>query len=167
MSDTYVIEELRATDIAPAPTPATPTQDANNNSNVPKDVSVFALLFYLLLDSMDTRSDTVSINSRQLSSNADVQKMLNERDEQLQYPILPKDATQVDMQRYQEMYQQITAQHTNIQAQMITARQDAQEKLTDASSNVNMMQQDASEDSAYLKTLNAVFDVIVNITNNQ
>lgn len=147
--------------------PSTPSaSDQSPGTGIPKNVNVFALVFYLLLDSMNERQDTVSVNSQQLASNADVQKNLNDKDAELEYPVLPKDATQADMQRYQEMYQQISALHSNLQAKMITARQNAQEKLTEASTNVNMMEQDATEDSAYLKTLNSVFDVIVKMTDN-
>jgi|GEM_PF-4030913 hypothetical protein len=129
-------------------------------SGDPKDFNYFAVLFYLLLSSMTIREGTVVTQAKQISENAALQEYLNKKNGDINFSILPPDAKTVTIDRIQQINQQKAAMRQVLQNALIIQRQNGQVMMTQASTNVNIMQQDASENSGWLQTLNTIFQVI-------
>lgn len=127
-------------------------------------VNYAVLVFYLLMDSMQIRQNTVMTQSKDIASNASAQNALNNRNASIKFSILPDNAGNATINRVQEINQQYAAVREDIQNNLITARQTAQVLMTQTSTNVNILQQDASEDSGWLQTLNTIFQVINEMT---
>lgn len=128
--------------------------------------SYFAVLFYLLMSAMSIRQNTVITQSKEISSNASIQNRLNKENEAIKFSILPSKAKTATINRVQDENEQYAAVREDIQNSLITARQNAQVMMTQTSTNVNILQQDASENSGWLKTLNTIFKVIDQMTQN-
>ncbi len=124
----------------------------------------FTILFYLLVDAMQTRQDTVLTQSKVLEANSAAQNKLNKENAQIKFSILPEGANNPTINRVQDQNQQYAASREDIQNALITCRQTAQVEMTQTTTNVNILQQDASEDSGWLKTLNTIFQVINELT---
>lgn len=124
----------------------------------------YAVIFYLLLSSMQTRQDTVLTEAKQISQNASAQNKLNNYNAGIKFSILPSDAKTGTINKVQDQNEQYAAQRADLQNSLITARQLAEVMMTQASTNVNLLQQDASEDTGWLQTLNTVFQVIDEMT---
>jgi hypothetical protein len=127
-------------------------------------MSYFALLFYLLLDSMSIRKDTVATQSKEISANSATQSKLNDANAEIKFSILPEGAKQDEIQRVSDENTRYAALREDIQNSLITARQKGQVMMTQTSTNVNILQQDASMDSGWLKALNTIFEVLDEIT---
>lgn len=130
----------------------------------PKDLNYFSAIFYVLLTSMQIRQTTVITESKDLCNNASQQNVLNDQNANVQFSILPTGAKTATINRVQTENQQYAALRENFQNMLITSRQNAQVTMTQTSTNVNILQEDASEDSGYLQTLNTVFQVIDEMT---
>ena len=124
----------------------------------------YAVIFYLLLSSMQTRQATVLTEAKQISANASAQNKLNNENEGIKFSILPSNAKTATINKVQDQNEQYAALRGDLQNSLITSRQLAQVMMTQASTNVNLLQQDASEDSGWLQTLNTVFQVIDEMT---
>ena len=148
---------------APAPqTGKSNTPQAPNGD--PNQFNYYAVLFYLLLSSMTIRQSTVLTESKQISENASAQNQLNKENADIQFSILPSNAKTNTINKVQDQNEQYAAIRENIQNSLITAGQVAQVTMTQASTNVNILQQDASEDSGWLQTLNTIFQVVDQMT---
>lgn len=132
-----------------------------------KKAECYALLFYLLLQSMQIRQSTLITGSQLIEINADEQNKLNTDMAQIKFAILPPNATQDQINQVQEENQEYAAMRENYQDQEITTRQGAEVMMTQASTNVDLLEQDASENSGWLKLLNTIFQVIDEITQSQ
>ena len=124
----------------------------------------YAVIFYLLLSSMQTRQATVLTEAKQISANASAQNKLNNENANIKFSILPSNANTAKINEVQDQNEQYAALRGDLQNSLITARQLAQVMMTQASTNVNLLQQDASEDTGWLQTLNTVFQVIDEMT---
>ncbi len=124
----------------------------------------YAVIFYLLLSSMQTRQATVLTEAKQISSNASAQNRLNKANAGIKFSILPPGAKTATINRVQDQNEQYAALRGDLQNSLITTRQLAQVMMTQASTNVNLLQQDASEDTGWLQTLNTVFQVVDEMT---
>ena len=147
--------------------PAHQTGQSNTSqapSGDPNQFNYYAVLFYLLLSSMTIRQSTVLIESKQISENASAQNQLNKENADIRFSILPSNAKTNTINKVQDQNEQYAAIRENIQNSLITARQVAQVTMTQASTNVNILQQDASEDSGWLQTLNTIFQVVDEMT---
>lgn len=131
-----------------------------------KHFSYFAILFYLLLEAMSVRQNTVLSESKELGENTSIQNKLNKEDQAIKFAFVPSNATSAEINQVQEENEQYAAAREDIQNNLITARQVAQVTMTRTSTNVNILQQDASENSGWLKTLNNMFRGIIEMTKN-
>lgn len=120
----------------------------------------YAIVFFLLLSSMSLRQDTVMTESKQIAANAKIQNILNDQNAKVTFSLLPTNAKTATINRVQAQNQQYAALREDIQNCLITARQNAQVMMTQASTNVHLLQIDASEDSGWMDTLNTIFKVI-------
>ncbi len=125
-----------------------------------QQVDPYCLVFMLLLDAMDIRQQTVTVQAKQLSDNAAMQELKNLVESQYTYIQIPEKATQDDINRIQAQNQQISAQKANIQNQIITLRQNGQVEMTSVNSNVNTLEQEASQNSAWVNTLGTILQLI-------
>lgn len=135
----------------------------NDGGNI-SQFSYFAILFYLLLEAMEVRQSTVMSQSKMIAANAAAQNRLNKENANIKFSILPYNAKTATINRVQDENQEYAAQRENIQNSLITLRQNAQVQMTQASTNVNILEQDASENSGWLKMLATIFKVIDQIT---
>ena len=130
----------------------------------PKKMNYFTLLFYLLLSAMQVRQSTVMTESKEIDLNASLQNFLNDENAAVKFSILPTGAGNPTINKYQTKNQEYAALRENFQNSLITARQNAEVMMTQTSTNVNILQQDASENSGWLQTLSTIFQVIDEIT---
>lgn len=131
-----------------------------------KNFSYFAILFYLLLSSMTIRQNTVLTQSKVLQVNSAKQEELNKEDANIKFSELPPNANTAEINKVQIQNQEYAAIKEEIQNSLITLRQNAQVEMTETSTNVNIMEQDASENSGWLHMLSAIFTVIDEMTKN-
>lgn len=124
----------------------------------------YILLFFLLLESMQIRQDTLVTGADQIEQNALMQDKLNKDNADIHFAILPPNATKDQINQVQEENEEYAAEREDIQNQEITTRQNAEVLMTQASTNVDILQQDASENSGWLKLLQTIFQVIDEIT---
>ncbi|MCH9627033.1 MAG: hypothetical protein S4CHLAM2_06670 [Chlamydiales bacterium] len=160
MAGSTVTEDKRPDQIQPLQ--ASPAAE-KSDGQTPK-FNYFTILFYLLVDAMQTRQDTVLTQSKVLEANSAAQQKLNKENAQIKFSILPEGAKNPTINRVQDQNQQYAASREDIQNSLITCRQTAQVEMTQTTTNVNLLQQDASEDSGWLKTLNTIFQVINELT---
>lgn len=128
--------------------------------------NLYNLIFYLLLEAMNTRQQTVYTQANELSSNANAQNKENTRDKGIKFHQLPDKPTNGQINQVQDENEKAAAQRENIQNDLITLRQNGQVLMTEANTNVNTLEQDASMDSGWLKSLNTIFQVIDQMTKN-
>ncbi|MFZ0565407.1 MAG: DUF720 domain-containing protein [Chlamydiales bacterium] len=138
------------------------TGTTNKLSPEQKKAALYMYLWNLLLEMMDNSNKYILNKSTILSNNAEAQTKLNEKDGQLQFVVLanPDNATQADIERVQNLNAQLSSVKDNIRSSLLTMRQSAQLMMTDTSTHVNFMQQNATQDSEWLKILNKIFSVI-------
>ncbi len=127
-------------------------------------MNYYSIIFLLLVSAMTIRQGTVLTESKQISDNASAQNQLNKANAAIRFSQLPPNANTSAINRVQDQNEQYSAERENLQNSLITLRQTAQVMMTQASTNVNILQQDASEDSGWLQTLNTIFQVIDQIT---
>lgn len=132
---------------------------SSQDKGAPK-ADYFSMLFYLLLQAMNIRQGTIVTQSKQIGDNANAQNEMNKANGNIHFSILPPNATENQIDQVQEANQEYAAERQNIQNMLITARQNAQVMMTQTTTNVNILEQDASQDSGWLKTLNTIFQVI-------
>lgn len=113
-------------------------------------------IYNLLLEAIDVRQETIMIQSQQLNDNTEIQQSLNDETNKIKYAVVSSGASEAEITQVQNENQNYSAQRSNIQDQLVTARQNGQITLSNASTNINIMQQLASQDSAFLKTTNAI-----------
>lgn len=136
-----------------------------------KQLGYYAAVFFVLLTAMQIRQNTVITQSNDISANATLQNALNKRNALINFSLLPPGFSKLDPNKQQdiinlieEQNQEYAAQREDVQNSLITARQSAQVLMTETSTNVNLLQQDTSENSKWLDTLNQIFSVIVDMT---
>jgi hypothetical protein len=129
-------------------------------------IDIFMILFLALLEAMQKRQDTVVIQSKEIKLNADMQQKLNDLDSAIKFSIIPSKATTAEIDHVQEVNQQYAAMRQNIENELLTIRQTAQVTMTQATTNIDMLQQDTDEDSAWLKVVMTVFTVINEMNKN-
>lgn len=132
----------------------------------PKKADFFAVLFFLLLTAMTIRQSTVLTESKQITANAAIQNKLNDRNAKITFAMLPPNAKTATINAVQDENERYAALREDIQNSLITARQNAEVMMTQASTNVNLLQQNSSEDSGWLETLNTIYKVLVQMTQN-
>ncbi|MEZ5314866.1 MAG: DUF720 domain-containing protein [Chlamydiales bacterium] len=123
-------------------------------------VNFFLSIFALLVSAMEIRQHSVLTESKMIAANSEAQHRLNKQNGDIKFSILPYNADNAMINRVQDKNQQYAAIREDIQNFLITARQDAQIEMTQASTNINLLQQNASEDSNWLRTLNTIFQGI-------
>jgi hypothetical protein len=141
--------------------------NTNPNENPfgdPSNMNYFTVLFYLLLSAMQVRQSTVMTQSKNIEMNASIQNQLNNENASIKFSILTPNANNAEINAVQTKNQQYAALRENIQNSLITARQSAEVLMTQTSTNVNILQQDASENSGWLQTLSTIFQVIDEIS---
>ncbi len=121
---------------------------------------VYNLLFILLLDAMTVRQQTVEFEAASLSLNASLQDQKNQEAGDLKMEQIPAGATVAQIDAIQNYNQGIAAARENIQDELITLRQKSQVLMTQTNTDVNALEQDASMDSGWLRTLYGIFQVI-------
>lgn len=124
--------------------------------NTPPIGTVLFEVFNLLLDAIRIRQETILIQSEQLNDNTNIQQQLNQESNQIKFAVVSAGAKEDEITRVQNQNQNYSAQRSNIQDELVTARQNGQIILSNASTNINIMQQLASQDSAFLKTTSAI-----------
>lgn len=140
---------------------SSPTDDSGTFNFDMSKCNYFGALFIVLLDAMTVRQNTVLSESKEISSNASIQNKLNNLNAGIKFSILADGATIAEINRVQDQNQQYAALREDIQNALITARQRAQVTMTRTSTDVNLLQQDATEDSGgVLQTLRTIFEVI-------
>lgn len=151
--------------LAPLSRPLAPISPSGDSDDpFSGQFNYYAVIFYLLVTSMETRQATVLTEAKQISTNASAQNRLNKANGALTFKILPTNAKTGTINQVQDENQERAAERADIQNALITTRQLGQVMMTQASTNVNLLQQDASEDSGWLQTLNTVFQVIDEMT---
>jgi hypothetical protein len=120
----------------------------------------FFLVFVLLLESMQVRQSTVMTESKEISMNASIQNQLNELNAAVTFVILPSGAGNPTINEVNTENQEYAALRENFQNSLITARQNAQVMMTQTSTNVNLLQQDASKDTGVIQMIQTIFQVI-------
>ncbi len=124
--------------------------------NTPPIGTVLFEVFNLLLDAIRIRQETILIQSEQLNDNTNIQQQLNQESNQIKFAVVSAGAKEAEITQVQNQNQNYSAQRSNIQDELVTARQNGQIILSNASTNINIMQQLASQDSAFLKTTSAI-----------
>lgn len=124
----------------------------------------YAIIFFLFLDAMVIRQDTVMTQAKQLEANAKIQNNLNNRNAQISFEMLPPGAKTPTINAVQIANQRYAAMREDIQNCLITARQYGQVLMTQTSTLVDMLQQDAAEDSSWLSMLYTISQVIIDMT---
>ncbi|WP_100934135.1 DUF720 domain-containing protein [Candidatus Chlamydia corallus] len=140
-----------------------PTANATNSSrppleplNTPKIGAVLFSIYELLLQAIEIRQQTVLTQSQQLNDNTNIQQQLNQETNQIKYAIVSAGAKEDEITRVQNQNQNYSAQRSNIQDELVTTRQNGQIILSHASTNINIIQQLASQDSSFIKTTNSI-----------
>ncbi len=139
-----------------------------------KNFSYF-VIFAVLLAAMNVRQKTVVVQAKEIELNAQLQNKFNEEESKIKFkvapPPLPSGASkkaqkkrQQEIKHDQEENQKAGIERSDIENFLITARQMGQTDMTQASTSVNVVQQDASEDAGWLRTLNTIFKVINQMT---
>ncbi|MCI5641544.1 MAG: DUF720 domain-containing protein [Chlamydia suis] len=113
-------------------------------------------IYSLLLEAVEIRQQTVLTQSQQLNDNTNIQQELNQETNRIKYAVVGAGAKEDEITRVQNQNQNYSAQRSNIQDQLVTARQNGQIILSHASTNINIMQQIAQQNSSFIKTLNSV-----------
>ncbi|AAC68446.1 DUF720 domain-containing protein [Chlamydia trachomatis] len=113
-------------------------------------------IYSLLLEAVEIRQETILTQSKQLNDNTNIQQQLNQETNQIKYAVVGSGAKEDEITRVQNQNQNYSAQRSNIQDQLVTARQNGQIILSHASTNINIMQQIAQQNSSFIKTLNSV-----------
>lgn len=142
-------------------TPSSPNIPDPSNLGL---LGYYGALFCIILSAMTIRQNTVITESKQIDANASIQNQLNKSNAGIKFSAIPAHAHTATINRIQEKNQQYAAEREDLQNQLITARQNGQVMMTQTSTNVNILQQDASEDSGWLQTLNTIFQVIDEMT---
>lgn len=135
----------------------------HSNEGLPQ-TDYFLIVFMVLVGAMEIRQKTVLAQSKIVQANSDAQNELNKENGEIKFSILPSGAGNATINRVQDQNQQYAAMRENIQNALITCRQDAQVEMTQTSTNVNILEQDASEDSNWVQTLNTIFQVLDDMT---
>lgn len=138
----------------------TQSQGSAQSSGGASKKNYFMVVFIVLLEAMQVRQGTVLTQSKEVTANAAAQNKLNKENGQIKYAILPPGADNATINRVQEENQQYAAMREDIQNELITTRQNGQVEMTQTSTNVNILQQDTSENSKWIKALNTIFNVI-------
>ncbi|MCB1180602.1 MAG: DUF720 domain-containing protein [Chlamydiia bacterium] len=148
-----------------APNASSTAQGANSGHSLASG-EIFLFVFELLINSMEIRQNTVVTMAGQLQTNAAIQKKLNAENAAISFAQVPDgpNVGQATINRIQDENEEKTKDRQDIQNELITERQSAQVQMTNTNTNVNFAEQDASEDTGWLKTLNTVFKVIDQIT---
>ena len=144
--------------------PISPEEDTTYVSSLPpleplRTPPMAELLFSiysLLLEAVEIRQQTVLTQSQQLNDNTNIQQELNQETNRIKYAVVGAGAKEDEITRVQNQNQNYSAQRSNIQDQLVTARQNGQIILSHASTNINIMQQIAQQNSSFIKTLNSV-----------
>lgn len=140
-------------------------QDSDNSDNDDQG-SFLAVLFFMIFQAMNVRQQSVLSNAKVVSANADAQSKINKDINKVQYSRIPPGAGAQTINRIQTDNQKAAAERGLLQNQLITCRQRGQMAMTQTSTGVNLLQQDASENSGLLETLKRIFDVINNMTSS-
>lgn len=129
-----------------------------------KKLNLYTLLFFLLLQAMEVRQGTIVIESKQLEINASIQNGLNKENGNIHFSVVPPNATQNQINAVQEDNEEYAAMRENIQNILLTVRQSAEILMTQASTNVDLLQQNATENAGWLKLLSTLYQVIIEMT---
>ena len=98
--------------------------------------------------------------SEVIKNNAAEQNKLNKENAAIKFAILPPGADTNKINEVTEENEEFAAMREDIQNDLITCRQTAQVEMTQTTTNVDILEQDASENTGWLKTLNTIFKVI-------
>ncbi|MBF5050433.1 Uncharacterized protein CLAVI_000035 [Candidatus Clavichlamydia salmonicola] len=140
-----------------ATTTATPTATSTTAKTNKTDFSsLIYASFFLLLSAINLRQSTIHILSQELSSNTTLQQSLNTQTSSISFAVTPDGATQTQITQIQNQNQNYSAQRANIQNLLITTRQTGQTVLANTSTSINLLQQLAAQDSAFLTSLSAI-----------
>lgn len=121
----------------------------------PVGILLFSI-YQLLLQAIEIRRQTVLTQSQQLNDNTNIQQQLNQETNQIKFAVVNAGAKEDEITRVQNQNQNYAAQRSNIQDELVTTRQNGQVVLSHASTNINIIQQLASQDSTFLKTMNSI-----------
>jgi len=155
MSEQAAVTEIQGKKAAEAAA-AKAKAAAGTQAKLPEG-DLYAVLFLLLLNAMEVRQSTVLTQSKMIEANSQAQERLNRENGEIKFSIIPKGAKTPTINRVQTENEEYAAIRENIQNELITTRQKGQVEMTEASTNVNILEQDSSENSAWLKTLNIIF----------
>ncbi|AUS60202.1 DUF720 domain-containing protein [Chlamydia abortus] len=124
--------------------------------NTPPIGALLFSIYELLLQAIEIRQQTVLTQSQQLNDNTNIQQQLNQATNQIKFAVVSAGAKENEITRVQNQNQNYSAQRSNIQDELVTARQNGQIILSHASTNINIIQQLASQDSSFLKTTSSI-----------
>ncbi|WP_213318161.1 DUF720 domain-containing protein [Chlamydiifrater volucris] len=145
-------------------TPTGPIQESKlpplEPLNTPKIGIILFNIYELLLEAITIRQQTVLTQSTQLNDNTNIQQQLNQETNQIKFAVVNSGASEAEISSVQNQNQNYSAQRSNIQDQLVTCRQNGQIILSHASTNINIIQQLASQDSSFLKTTNSIGSVV-------
>lgn len=113
-------------------------------------------IYSLLLQAIEIRQQTVLTQSKQLNDNTNIQQQLNQETNQIKFAVVNAGAKEDEITRVQNQNQNYSAQRSNIQDELVTTRQNGQIILSHASTNINIIQQLATQNSTFLKTTSAL-----------
>ncbi len=146
-----------------APPPPIPDSGDAGDFIEGKKFSMIAI-FFLFLDSMTSRQNTVIVQAKQIEKNASIQDALNKAAGDFKLVLLPSKAGTVTVNNVMIENEQLGADRAHIQNRLITERQKGQIIMTESSTTVNILQQDAAQDSGWLQMLNTMYQQIVDMT---
>jgi len=126
-----------------------------------KKMNIYMFLFITLLSAMNVKQGTVVNESKMLTLNASIQGKLNKDVANVTFAILPTGAKTVTIDQVQEENEDRSALRADISNNLLTERQNAQVMMTQASTDVSLLQQDASEDEGWISNLNKIYQVII------
>lgn len=127
-----------------------------------KSQGLYLSVFAALIEAMNAGQQAVIGYSLQLKVNANLQEKLNKDNMGLNYTQIPtgKNIGVATINRVQDKNQQVTKERQDLLNLLSTARQVGQIEMTEASTGVNDVQWDASENESYIKTLGNVVQMI-------
>lgn len=123
--------------------------------------SYLAVVFMILLNSMTTRQTTIITESKEIANNAEEQNELNKIEGEMHFAELPPKAKNSTIQEVQIYNQEIAAARASVMNMIITARQIGQVAMAQASTNVDILQENTASDTRVLRILNTVFQAII------
>lgn len=127
-----------------------------SKANNPDTGALFAVVFMLCLEAVSARQGVVLTQSKRLECNVSAQNKENRRLGHIPFSQVPDGAKTATINRVQDNNEHYSQVRQDIQNNLITLRQSSQVLMTQTSTNVNVLEQDASMLSYEIKCQNNI-----------